>query len=133
MILTAFRPEAVRFVRLASVYEEVEQAIQVSGRWAEWEGALCCLDDAKGDLTATWRNAKDRERFSGLVDAAWRKRGEDGVIHQVETVEALAGQVGGDARSKNSKRGPSLLSILFIFTTGALLGGVVVLGYLAML
>jgi len=87
LALTAFRPEPHRYRRLADVLERVQGEVHASGQSTQWLGALRRLDDAKGDLTAYWRNEDDRTRFASLVNQAWAGVGEDGedVVHEVLT------------------------------------------------
>jgi hypothetical protein len=68
--LTAFRPEG-RFPRL---HQMCERAAAAAGD--QWAGALIQLEDAKGELTAVWRDAEAQAQFAHLVDEAWAAQGE---------------------------------------------------------
>lgn len=82
--LTAFRPEAFRFQRLAKVLSDAEQAALDAGKRTQWSGALLELNDAKGDLTAIWRSQDDIQSLAGFIDRAWLETGEsEPAVHQL--------------------------------------------------
>lgn len=92
--LTAFRPEAFRFERLAKVLRQAELAARGAGKGDQWPGALRELNDAKGDLTAIWRSEDDIESLAGFVDDAWLATGEsEPAVHQLPNGGSLPGSL----------------------------------------
>ncbi|MDB5438522.1 MAG: hypothetical protein JWM33_949 [Caulobacteraceae bacterium] len=83
--LRANRPEAWRYVRLARIFQDAERAADKAGQFEPWVGALCELEDLKGDATAVWRSQGDLDRFADLVTQAWVDAGEkaDDIYHVV--------------------------------------------------
>jgi hypothetical protein len=85
MQMSAFRPEAFRYTRLASVFRDIERDA-LAGAFADrWSEALSAMDDSKGDLTITWRSAEDQALFADLADRAWAAHGEaaNQIVHLV--------------------------------------------------
>ncbi len=91
MQMSAFRPEAFRCLRLASVFRDIERDALAGARAGRWSEALSAMDDSKGDLTIPWRSAEGRARFADLADRAWSAHGEaaNRIVH---LVSALAPQ-----------------------------------------
>ena len=83
MQMSAFRPEAFRFLRLASVYRDLERNALGGDHSSRWSEAISAIDDSKGDITLTWRSAEDIARFSCMADEAWAALGEatDRIVH----------------------------------------------------
>ena len=82
--LTAHRPDAHRYERMARIIKSAEDVVSARGDYQNWWGALLWLNDAKGDMTAAWRSSQDRDSYSPLLDAAWAAEGEaEPIDHQV--------------------------------------------------
>ena len=75
--------ELFRIPRLGSAWGGACTAVRLlSNRYqARWSEAIVSLNDHKGTLQVTWRDAQSRVMFEGVMMGAWEREGENCGAH----------------------------------------------------
>jgi hypothetical protein len=84
-VFEATREIASRVQRLHIVWGCANAIVRgMSGKYRRiWNGAIVQLEDSKGTLAVTWRDAESRVMFEGVIAGAWEANAEHMMAHEL--------------------------------------------------